>query len=215
MNLKRIATLSLAVMILSTCFPFAGEQLTKSDVFYSKDKNFTYAAKDTIEENGKHYQLKDIRYEMLKKPDAVAQTVQIKGLKDEKAPQTKTFTVNYALIALYVSRSFLSYDLGDRLGKLICDKDVWWDYSNEQIAEVSFRNVMDAIDIYLLPWFEERENKESLKEELLREEAIRKSYGGCLSDIQQAWLDVIDSEEDYSGIISSNIDNFKLPKKLH
>ena len=128
---------------------------------------------------------------------------------------SKTFTVNYALIALYVSRSFLSYDLGDRLGKLICDKDVWWDYSNEQIAEVSFRNVMDAIDIYLLPWFEERENKESLKEELLREEAIRKSYGGCLSDIQQAWLDVIDSEEDYSGIISSNIDNFKLPKKLH
>ena len=80
---------------------------------------------------------------------------------------------------------------------------------------MSFRNVMDAIDIYLLPWFEERENKESLKEELLREETIRKSYGGRLSDIQQAWLDVIDSEEDYSGIISSNIDNFKLPKKLH
>lgn len=109
MNLKRIATLSLAVMILSTCFPFAGEQLTKSDVFYSKDKNFTYAAKDTIEENGKHYQLKDIRYEMLKKPDAVAQTVQLKGLKDEKAPQTKTFTVNGEKVKLYLDAKKTTY----------------------------------------------------------------------------------------------------------
>ena len=49
--------------------------------------------------------------------------------------------------------------------------------------------------------------------ELLKEEQKRKSYGGRLSDIQQAWLDAIDREEDYSDIISSNIVTFKLPKK--
>ena len=127
---------------------------------------------------------------------------------------SKTFTVNYALIALYVPHSFLSYDLGDRLGKLICDRDVWWDYSNEENAKVSFQNVIDAIDKFLLPWFEERQCKESLKKELLKEELKRKKYGGRLSDIQQAWLNAIDTEDDYSDIISSNIATFKQPKKL-
>ena len=128
---------------------------------------------------------------------------------------SRTFTVNYALIPLYVPHLFLSYDLGDRLGELICDRDVWWDYSNSEIAEVSFQNVMDAIDDFLLPWFEERRSKESLKKELLKEELKRKKYGGRLSDIQQAWLNAIDSEDDYSDIISNNIATFKLPKKLY
>ena len=127
---------------------------------------------------------------------------------------SKTFTVNYALIALYVPHSFLSYDLGDRLGKLICNRDVWWDYADEKSAQVSFQNVMDAIECYLLPWFEERRSKESLKKELLIEEQKHKSYGGRLSDVQQAWLNVIDSKEDHSDIISNNIATFKLPKKL-
>ena len=128
---------------------------------------------------------------------------------------SKTFTVNYALIALYVPHSFLSYDLGDRLGKLICDRDVWWDYSDAEIAEISFQNVIDAINIFLLPWFEERKSKEYLKKDLLKEELKRKRYGGRLSDIQQAWLNVLDGEDDYSDIISNNIATFKLPKKLH
>lgn len=128
---------------------------------------------------------------------------------------SKTFTVNYALIALYVPHSFLSFDLGDRLGNLICDRDVWWDYSNAEIAEVSFQNVIDAIDVFLLPWFKERQCNESLKKELLKEELKRKKYGGRLSDIQQDWLNIIDSKDDYSDIICSNIVTFKLPKKLH
>ena len=53
------------------------------------------------------------------------------------------------------------------------------------------------------------------EKELCKEEQKRKKYGGRLSDIQQAWLDVIDSEDDYSEIISSNIVTFKLPKKLY
>ncbi len=128
---------------------------------------------------------------------------------------SRTFTVNYALIALYVPHSFLSYDLGDRLGTLICDRDVWWDYSDAEIAEISFQNVMDAINDFLLPWFEERRSIEYLKKELLKEELKRRKYGGRLSDIQQTWLNVIDGKDDYSDIISNNIATFKLPKKLH
>ena len=133
------------------------------------------------------------------------------GLQKEQYG-SKTFTVNYALIPLYVPHSFLSFDLGDRLGILICDRDVWWDYSNAEIAEVSFQNVMDAIDVFLLPWFEERKYKESLKKELLQ---VKQKRNGRLTDNQQAWLNVIDSEDDYSDIIRSNIATLKLPKKLH
>lgn len=61
---------------------------------------------------------------------------------------SKTFTVNYALIPLYTPHDFFYYDLTDRLGKLIRNRDTWWDYADQKIAEISFRNVMDAIDIF-------------------------------------------------------------------
>ena len=128
---------------------------------------------------------------------------------------SKTFTVNYALIPLYVPHSFLSYDLGDRLGKLICDRDVWWDYSNKEIAEVSFQNLIDAIDIYLMPWFDKMTSNKMIKKELLKEKKNRESYGGRLSDIQQSWLEAIDSGDDFTKIVNSNISTLKLPKKLH
>ena len=126
---------------------------------------------------------------------------------------SKTFTVNYALISLCVPHSFLSFDLGDRLGELICGKDIWWDYSDEKIAEISFQNIMDAINIYLIPWFDKREKNEMIKEELLKEKKKRENYGGRLSDIQQLWLDAIDSEDDFTEIINANMATFKLPKK--
>ena len=127
---------------------------------------------------------------------------------------SKTFTVNYALIPLYTPHDFFFYDLMERLGNLICNKDIWWDYADEEIAEISFRNVMDAMEIFLMPWFEEKETKESLREELLREKSKRESYGSGLSNAQQKWLDALDSEEDFTEIINRNIEKFKLPKKL-
>lgn len=124
---------------------------------------------------------------------------------------SKTFTVNFALISLYIPHDFLSFDLGDRLGKLICNKDVWWAYSDETVARLSFQNVMQAIDELLLPWFDEKFSKKALKKELLRE---GKKNGGQLSDIQQKWLNVIDSDDDFSEIINKNIDILKLPSAL-
>ncbi len=126
---------------------------------------------------------------------------------------SKTFTVNYALIPLYTPHSFFYYDLTDRLGILIRNRDTWWDFADEEIAAISFRNVMDAIEIFLLPWFEEMESRESLKKELLRENKIRESYGGD-AEYYCYWLDALDSEEDFTEIINQNIKKFKLPKKL-
>lgn len=59
---------------------------------------------------------------------------------------SKTVTANYALIPLYVPHEFLSFDLGDRLGILISGRDVWWDYSDDIVASVSFDNIIQAIE---------------------------------------------------------------------
>ena len=127
---------------------------------------------------------------------------------------SRTFTVNYALTSLYVPHSFFSFDLGDRLGKLICDKDVWWDYANEQIAEVSFNNVIEAIEVVLLPWFEEMENLESIRKELTTQKKKREGHGGRLSDTLAFWLDAIEKDTWDEEVVLSNIETFKLPKKL-
>lgn len=127
---------------------------------------------------------------------------------------SKTFTVNYAIMPLYVPHDFLSFDLGDRLGTMICGKDVWWDYSNEDVAEVSFQNVADAIERFLLPWFEKCSESEEIKKELLKEQKKRKKYGGQLSVYQQKWLDVVDDPVHDEEIINENIRVLELPRGI-
>lgn len=124
---------------------------------------------------------------------------------------SKTFTVNYLLMPLYVKHSFISFDLGGRLGYLINDKDVWWDYSNERKAETSFKNVSKAIDDILLPWFDEHASDTALKEALLHEKRKRESLGGNLSKNQVAWIDAIDHRNDYVDVIIQNVEELKLP----
>ena len=127
---------------------------------------------------------------------------------------SKTFTVNYALTSLYVPHSFFNFDIGDRLGKLICDRDVWWDYSNEQIAEISFNNVIEAIENFLLPWFAEKDNIVSIRDMLISEKKRREEYGWRLSNDQAYWLNIIENNTWNNEIVAANIETFKLPKKL-
>lgn len=123
---------------------------------------------------------------------------------------SKTFTVNYALMPLYVLTEYMVTGFGDRLGKLVVGKDIWWDYSDEKIAEVSFQNVTDAIEQFVLPWFQTYGNKEILKKRLL--EDSKKMKG--LPYNNQKWLEFIDIYENRSEIIWDNIRRLKLPKKL-
>ena len=126
---------------------------------------------------------------------------------------SKTFTVNYSLIPLYVPHDFLSFDLGDRLGVLLAGKDVWWDYSEEKIADISFSNVIDAISGYLLPWFEKNSHRDVLQKSLLKEKEKRESHGGRLSDTQQLWVSEL-MEPVNESIVQENMRVFKLPAKL-
>ena len=127
---------------------------------------------------------------------------------------SKTFTVNYALTTLIVEHSFFSFDISGRLGMLICGRDVWWDYSDEAKADISFTNVMQAIDALLIPWFEEHASTDVLKQELLSIAKRREAYGGRLNATQQAWLESLDDNVDISDIIEVNRVTLKLPAKL-
>ena len=127
---------------------------------------------------------------------------------------SKTVTVNFALIPLCIPHNYLSFDLGDRLGMLICGKDVWWDYADEKIAAVSFGNIIQAIEVYLLPWFEEKASVNALRQELINKKKERENNGGRLSDIQQQWLDSLDRNTDCEDIISKNTEVLKLPRRI-
>ncbi len=133
----------------------------------------------------------------------------------KEAYGSKTFTVNYALIPLYVPHDFLSFDLGGRLAMLIIDRDIWWDFANEKAAEISFSNVMEAISEYLFPWFQYNSNKENLVKSLLEEKKRNERYGVRLTNKQQKWLDILMGDGYDAGVIEENMRVFKLPEKLN
>ena len=94
---------------------------------------------------------------------------------------------------------------------LICQKDVWWDYANDNIAKISFENVAKAIEDFIIPWFEAHSSDEAIKKMLLDEQEKR---GGRLSEEEQAWLEMLDNHNDYDKTIEDNIKLFSLPKSL-
>ena len=122
---------------------------------------------------------------------------------------SRTFTVNYGLTALYTPHQFLNWDINERIGMLICDKDIWWDFANDDIAKVSFENVAKAIEEFVIPWFDAHSNDDSLKKMLLDD---REKEGW--SSFKQAWLEVIDHRSNLSETIEENIKLFRLPKSL-
>ena len=119
---------------------------------------------------------------------------------------SRTFTVNYALTPLYLRYAFADFWYSERIGMLVCGKDVWWDYADENIARVSFENVAGAVEEHVLPWFDAHSNVDSIKKLLLTKDR--------LSVYQQAWLESIDNLGDCSGIIEENIKLFGLPQSL-
>ena len=119
---------------------------------------------------------------------------------------SRTFTVNYALTPLYHRYAFADFWYSERMGMLVCGKDVWWDFADENIARVSFENVAKALEEYVLPWFDANSNVDSIKKLLLTKDR--------LSVYQQTWLESLENPGDCSGIIEENIKLFGLPKSL-
>lgn len=97
------------------------------------------------------------------------------------------------------------------MAMLIIDRDVWWDFADEKIAEISFSNVIDAISEYLFPWFQKKSNKDILMTALLEEKKRSEMHGGRLSNIQQKWLDILMEPMYDAEVIEDNLRVFKLP----
>ena len=123
---------------------------------------------------------------------------------------SRTFTVNYGLTALYIPHGFINWDINERIGILICNKDIWWDFANDTIAKVSFENVAKAIEEFVIPWFDARSNDDSINKMLLD----KSEDDGWNRSSKQAWLDVIDHRCNLSETIEENIELFGLPKSL-
>ena len=120
---------------------------------------------------------------------------------------SRTFTVNYALTPLYVHFDFPHFCFSDRIGMLICEEDVWWDYADNVIANISFENVANAIEKFVLPWLEAHSNDDSIRKMLL-------SIQGPFSVYKQAWLESLENPGDRSGAVKDNIKLFGLPKRF-
>jgi len=119
---------------------------------------------------------------------------------------TKTFTVNIIWMPLYVHHDYMARNITYRLGTIICGHDVWWDYANDSVAHDSFLNVLDAIDQFVIPRFEEYADIEKLKEYINNLKS--------LSVNNREWLKEIDLYDCNDDIVCENIDKFKLPKRL-
>ena len=120
-----------------------------------------------------------------------------------------TFTVNYALTPLYLPYDYADFCFSERIGMLVCGKDIWWDYANDSIARVSFENVAKAIEEFVLAWFDACSNDDSIKKLLL---AKQEEQEGRLSVHERAWLESLDNHGDCSKTIERNIELFRLPK---
>lgn len=122
---------------------------------------------------------------------------------------SKTFTVNYALMPLYIPTEYVVIGFGDRLGKLIAGKDVWWDFADDDVARKSFQNITDAIQQFVLPWFQHFNNENLFKKQLKKD--TRKSFCGYDSKM---WLEAVDLRSDRKYVIAENVQRLKLPQKL-
>ena len=131
------------------------------------------------------------------------------GLQKERYG-SRTFTVNYALTPLYIHYDFPQFISDERIGMLISQADVWWDYVNAEIANVSFANVAKAIETFVIPWFEVHSTDDSIKQMLFQ----KQSKKGHLSLYEQTWLERIDNHNDCCTTIQENAQLFALPKKM-
>lgn len=122
---------------------------------------------------------------------------------------SKTFTVNYAIMPLYVPTEYMVIGFGNRLGYFIAGKDVWWDYANDEAADLSFQNVRQAVRQFVMPWFQKHDDENVYRKQLKKD--TKKSFCGYDAGL---WLEAIDGCSQKEQVISENIRKLKLPKKL-
>lgn len=127
---------------------------------------------------------------------------------------SRTFTVNYAIMPLYIPHDYVITGFGERLGMLICNKDIWWDYADEDIAQISFQNVSEAIDRFVLPWFEKYSDETYLMDKLAKDQKESRRTGIGIPYKNEEWLCTLKEGSNKNEIITESIERLKLPIKL-
>lgn len=120
---------------------------------------------------------------------------------------SKTFTVNLAVMPLYIPHEYIVFGLSKRLGELICNHDIWWDFADETICEKSMGNINDAIKLFALPWFHKLTNERYVVMQLLKQKLSSK-----ISNYNREWLNAIGNRSNQAAVIQENMDKLKLPK---
>ena len=110
---------------------------------------------------------------------------------------------------LYIPHEYIVFGFSQRLGGLICHRDIWWDFAEEAACEKSMDNVKAAIEWFAVPWFRELENERYVVMQLQKQRLSSK-----ISVYDQEWLSVIGERGTRSAVIQENIEKLKLPRRL-
>lgn len=84
----------------------------------------------------------------------------------KEAHGSRTFTLNVCLLPIYVKHEVFTIGFGDRIGILINGEDFWWDYNNLATSEKSFKNIIQALKLFIFPWFEQYNNEDKYQKDL-------------------------------------------------
>lgn len=118
---------------------------------------------------------------------------------------SKTFTVNLAVMPLYVPREYIVFGFSRRLGELICRRDIWWDFADGSACAASMENVKNALERFALPWFQRRTS-----ERYIRLLLLWKKRTSRLSVYDEEWLAALNSRCDRDAAIRENMEKLGL-----
>lgn len=108
---------ALIMVFVSTALSYAAStDITKTDIFYSKTKDYNYAADKEIRQNGKTYKLKNIKYELVADKGAEIKNVKLENLTEEKAPGTKNFKVKGKKVAFILDKDNTKFEKNKKEG---------------------------------------------------------------------------------------------------
>ncbi|MBR4915325.1 MAG: DUF4304 domain-containing protein [Clostridiales bacterium] len=122
---------------------------------------------------------------------------------------SRTFTVNILLMPMYLPQDSVPFG-GERISYFIGSPDVWWDFGDSKAAETSFENIVEAVDRFVMPWFEKTSDPECLKS-MVQEHKVP---GQFTNNDYIKWNEVFDSYNDQDDVVLENISRMKLPKAL-
>ena len=122
---------------------------------------------------------------------------------------SRTFTVNILLMPMYLPQDSVPFG-GERISYFIGSPDVWWDFGDAKAAETSFKNIVEAVDRFVMPWFEKTSDPECLKSMV----QDHKVPGQLTRNDYIKWNEVFDSYMELDNVVAENVERMKLPKAV-